>query len=59
MYWHERSPLNPVIAMYAIRPIIAICFDTGFNNLNYFYQLFKKRFGKTPASYRAAVVRMM
>ena len=34
------------------RPIIDIALDCGFNNVNYFYRLFKKVHGDTPHSYR-------
>lgn len=34
------------------RPVIDIALDCGFNNVNYFYRLFKKVHGDTPHSYR-------
>ncbi len=33
-------------------PIIDICFTCGFENLSWFYKLFKKKFGETPLIYR-------
>lgn len=33
-------------------PVIDIALDCGFNNVNYFYRLFKKVHGDTPHSYR-------
>jgi AraC family cel operon transcriptional repressor len=32
--------------------IITVCFNSGFDNLSYFYKLFKLRFNSTPFSYR-------
>jgi AraC-like DNA-binding protein/mannose-6-phosphate isomerase-like protein (cupin superfamily) len=34
--------------------IISIAFDCGFENLSYFYRLFKSKFGKAPNAYRLA-----
>ena len=34
------------------RPIIDIAFECGFNNINYFYRLFKKMHAYTPYTYR-------
>ena len=33
-------------------PIIQICYKSGFENLNYFYKVFKKIVGNTPVNYR-------
>lgn len=33
-------------------PIIDLCFEVGFENLSWFYSLFKKRYGITPNRYR-------
>ncbi|UVI29756.1 helix-turn-helix domain-containing protein [Paenibacillus spongiae] len=33
--------------------ILDICMDCGFSSLSYFYKTFAKRFGSTPAQYRA------
>ncbi len=38
--------------LYTNTEIVDICFDAGFNNINYFYRLFKKRFMMTPGNYR-------
>ncbi|HPS53884.1 MAG TPA: AraC family transcriptional regulator [Phycisphaerae bacterium] len=38
--------------IYTNMSISDICFDTGFNNVNYFYRLFKRFFFITPADYR-------
>lgn len=32
--------------------IITVCYNSGFDNLSYFYKLFKLRFNSTPFSYR-------
>lgn len=37
--------------------IIAISADCGFGSLSYFYRLFQKRFGETPAQHRARIRR--
>ena len=34
------------------RPVIDIALDCGFNNVNYFYRLFKRKHGDSPNSYR-------
>lgn len=34
------------------RAIIDICYETGFQNLSYFYRCFKARYGMTPQEYR-------
>lgn len=33
-------------------PIIEICYETGFQNLSYFYRCFRKQYGVTPLAYR-------
>ncbi len=33
-------------------PVKSICFDCGFENISYFYRLFKRHYGLTPADYR-------
>jgi len=33
-------------------PIIDICYRVGFNNLSYFYRLFRRRYGRTPREHR-------
>ncbi len=33
------------------KDIISVCFDSGFNNLGYFYRSFKKKYDTTPAEY--------
>lgn len=38
--------------VYTNMTINDICFDSGFNNMNYFYRLFKKHFNATPSDYR-------
>lgn len=35
-------------------PIIDLCFDAGFENLSWFYSLFKEKYGITPSRYRNA-----
>jgi len=35
--------------------IIQVCYNSGFNNLSYFYKLFKKRFNTTPYDYRKKI----
>jgi len=34
-------------------PVKTICFDCGYDNITYFYRLFKKFFGLTPVEYRS------
>ena len=34
------------------RPIIEIALDCGFNNVTYFYRLFKRKYDLSPAFYR-------
>lgn len=36
------------------RPIADICYDLGFDNLNYFYKLFKQFYTQSPGHYRKA-----
>ncbi|MBL8024857.1 MAG: helix-turn-helix domain-containing protein [Fibrobacteres bacterium] len=36
--------------------IAAVCFDAGFNDLSFFYRLFKKYTGKSPKAYRMQVM---
>lgn len=33
-------------------PVLDICYDCGFNNLGYFYRVFKKRYGSSPQKFR-------
>jgi AraC family cel operon transcriptional repressor len=40
------------LLIYSDKTIIMICFDSGFENVSYFYQLFKKKFKASPALYR-------
>ncbi len=34
------------------KPILEICYDCGFNNIQHFYRIFKRLTNKTPARYR-------
>lgn len=34
------------------QPIAAVCFDVGFNDLSFFYRIFKKHTGLSPLAYR-------
>ena len=33
-------------------PVIDICYSCGFDNLSWFYKVFQKKYGTTPAKYR-------
>lgn len=37
------------------RQISEICYECGFNDLSYFYRIFKQRFGRNPGSFRKIV----
>ncbi|MFC0472117.1 helix-turn-helix domain-containing protein [Halalkalibacter kiskunsagensis] len=40
------------LLIYSDKTIVIICFDSGFENVSYFYQLFKRKFTISPALYR-------
>jgi AraC family cel operon transcriptional repressor len=48
----ERIALAKVALTHAEQDITAICFDVGFNDLSYFFRLFKQQCGCSPLQYR-------
>ena len=52
--WINRQRLEYAALQLAgtNRDIASICFGLGFNNLSYFYRMFKKLYGITPRQYR-------
>ena len=34
------------------RPVLEVCFASGFNNVGHFHDRFRRRFGDTPRQYR-------
>lgn len=43
------------LLLYSNQPIIDICYQCGFNNLQHFYRIFKKLIGYTPQQYRIKI----
>ena len=41
------------LLLHTDQPILEISHTIGIDNLSYFYQIFRKRFGVTPARFRA------
>jgi AraC family cel operon transcriptional repressor len=50
---HLRLTYAANLLLHSDRPILDICAEIGFDNLSYFYRLFKQRYHATPAHFRA------
>jgi AraC-like DNA-binding protein len=48
----ERIELAKRVMANTSLSITEVCYETGFNNLNYFIRLFKRKEGVTPNVYR-------
>jgi AraC-like DNA-binding protein len=49
--WRRLEKVRTMLA-YSSRSVNALCYEAGFNNINYFNRLFRRYFGTTPGRYR-------
>ena len=48
----KRLSLASVLIQNTNKSIETICYECGYNNMSYFYRVFKKTFGRTPHDFR-------